>query len=112
MSKMYIDQVKGPIDNILAQDRLDDPNNLDMLARFIYQVHEYLSGGLNYSTYQEKWILKQLVPNSTTTERFKLKWDATNPDRFTVNCTSCRYEDLSQFRVALLTALYGNNNIF
>ena len=41
MSKMYIDQVKAPIDNIPAQDRLDNPNNLDMLARFIYQVHEY-----------------------------------------------------------------------
>ena len=29
MSKMYIDQVKAPIDNILASDRLDDPNNFD-----------------------------------------------------------------------------------
>ena len=36
MSKMYIDQVKAPIDNIPASDRLDDPNNLDLLARFIY----------------------------------------------------------------------------
>ena len=58
MSKMYIDQVKARIDNIPAHDRLDDPNNLDLLARFIYQAHEYLSGGLHYSTYQEKWILK------------------------------------------------------
>ena len=50
MSKMYIDQVKAPIDNIPTQDRLDDPNNLDLLARFIYQVHEYLSGGLHYGS--------------------------------------------------------------
>ncbi len=82
MSKMYIDQVKAPMDNIPASDRLDDPNNLDLLARFIYHVHEYLSGGLHYSSYQEKWIPKQIVPNSTATERFKLKCDATNPDRF------------------------------
>ena len=58
-----MDQVKAPIDNISTQDRLDDPNNLDMLERIIYQVHEYLSGGLHYSSYQEKWILKQLVPD-------------------------------------------------
>ena len=51
MSRMFIDQVKAPIDNIPAPDRLGDPNNLDILARFIYQVHEYLSGGLHYSTY-------------------------------------------------------------
>ncbi len=56
--------------------------------------------------------MKQLIPNSTASERFKLKWDTTNPDRFTVNSTSCRFEDLSQFRDALLTALYGNSNIF
>ncbi len=68
MSKMYIDQAKAPIDNIPASDRLDDPTNLDLLARFIYQVHEYLSGGLHYSSYQEKWIPKQLVPNSTVAE--------------------------------------------
>ena len=77
-----------------------------------YQVHEYLSGGLHYSSHQEKWILKQLVPNSTAAERFKLKWDSTNPNQFTVNCTSCRFEDLSQFHDAMLTALYGNGNIF
>ena len=47
MSKMYISQVKAPTDNIPEQDRLEDPNNLDQLARFIYQVHEYLSGGLH-----------------------------------------------------------------
>ena len=93
-------------------DRLDDPTNLDPMARFIYQVHEYLSGGLHYSSYQEKWILKQLVPNSMATESFKLAWDAINPSRYTMNCTSCRFEDLSQFRNALLSALYGNNNIF
>jgi hypothetical protein len=112
MSKMYISQVKAPTDNIPAQDRLEDPNDLDQLARFIYQVHEYLSGGLHYSSHQEKWILKQLVPNSTAAERFKLKWDSTNPNQFTVNCTSCRFEDLEQFRNALLMALYGNSNIF
>ena len=35
MSKMYIDQAKAPIDNNLASDRLDDPTNLDLLARFL-----------------------------------------------------------------------------
>ena len=72
MSRIYIDQVKAPIDNIPMVDRLDDPTNLDLPARFIYQVHEYLSGGLHYSSYQEKWILKQLVPNSMAAESFKL----------------------------------------
>ena len=56
--------------------------------------------------------MKQLVPSSTAAERFKLKWDNTNPNQFTVNCTSCRFEDLEQFRNALLMALYGNSNIF
>ena len=112
MSRIYIDQVKAPKDNIPEPDRLDDPNNLDLLARFLYQVHEYLSGGLHWSSYQEKWILKQLVPNSTAAEAFKLKWDATKSDSYTVNCTSCRFEDLSQFREALLRALYGNSNIY
>ncbi len=58
MSKMYIDQVEAPIDNIPAPDRLDDPNNLDLLAKFIYKVPEYLSGGLHYSSYQEKMDLE------------------------------------------------------
>ncbi len=54
----------------------------------------------------------QLIPNSTAAEAFKLKWDATNSDRYTVNCTSCRFEDLSQFRDALLASLYGNSIIY
>jgi len=111
MSKILIDQIKEPKDSIPEVDRLDDPTNLDLLARFIYQVHEYLTGGLNYSSYQEKWIVKQLVPNSTAAEAFKLKWD-TISTRYEVNCTSCRFADLSQFREALLSALYGNSNIF
>ena len=112
MSKIIIDQIKEPKDNIPEVDRLDDPANLDLLAQFIYQIHEYLSGGLNYSSYQEKWIVKQLVPNSTVAEAFKLKWDTINSTRYVVNCTSCRFENLSQFREALLAALYGNSNIF
>ncbi len=32
--------------------------------------------------------------------------------RHTVNCTSYRFEDLSQFRDALLASLYGNSNIY
>ena len=36
MSRIYIDQVKAPKDNIPETDRLDDPNNLDLLARFLY----------------------------------------------------------------------------
>ena len=112
MSRIYIDQVKAPIDNIPDVDRLDDPSDLDLLARFLYQVHEFLSGGLHWSSYQEKWILKQLVPNSTVAETFKLKWDATNNNIYTVSCTSCRFEDLSQLRDALLASLYGNNNIY
>ena len=53
-----------------------------------------------------------MVPNSTAAKAFKLKWDATSSTRYTVNYTGCRFEDLSHFRNALLSALYGNNNIF
>ncbi len=96
MSKIYIDQIKEPKDNIPEVDRLDGHATLDLLARFIYQIHEYLSGGLNYSSYQEKWIVKQLVQNSTAAEAFKLKWDTiSSSTRYEVNCTSCRFEDLS-----------------
>ncbi len=77
MSKIYIDQIKEPKDNILEVDRLDDPANLDLLARFIYQTHEFLSGGLKYSSYHEKWIVKQLVPNLTVAKAFKLKYHNT-----------------------------------
>ena len=98
MSKIIIDQIKEPKDSILEVDRLDDPANLDLLARFIYQVHEFLSGGLNYSSYQEKWIVRQLVPNSTAAEAFKLKCDTMSSTRYEVNCTNCRFKDLSQFR--------------
>ena len=90
----------------------NDPNNLDLLARFMYQMHEHLSGGLHWSNYQEKWILKQSVPSSTAAEAFKIKWDATSGTGYKVNCTSCIFEDLSQFRSALLTSPYGNINIF
>ena len=83
-------------------DRLDDPSDLDLLARFLYQVHEFLSSGLHLSSYQEKWILKQLMPNSIGAEAFKLKWDATNNNVYIVNCTSCRFE----------ATLYGNSNIY
>jgi hypothetical protein len=36
MSKIIIDQIKEPKDSIPEVDRLDDPANLDLLARFIY----------------------------------------------------------------------------
>ena len=37
----------------ISMPELED-EDIDQLARFIYQVHEYLSGGLHYSAYQEK----------------------------------------------------------
>lgn len=58
LTKIYYDRTKAPNENILDVDRLDDQAYLDLLARFIYQVHQFLSGGLNYSSYQEKWVVK------------------------------------------------------
>ncbi len=55
-----------------------------------------------------------MVPNSIATGAFKLKWDtiSISNTRYEVNCTKCRFKDLSQVRETLLATLYGNNNIF
>ena len=75
MSKIHYDQIKAPIKGIAREDMLEDPCDIDQLSRFLYQVHERLSGGLHYSCYQEQWIVEQIVPNSRAAEYFKLKWD-------------------------------------
>ena len=53
MSKVHYDQIKAPIKSISKEDMLEDPCNLDQLSRFLYQVHERLSGGLHYNCYQD-----------------------------------------------------------
>ena len=111
LQKLHYDQIKAPLQNISDEDRLADPEDLDQLSRFLYQVHERLRGGLHYSSYQEQWIINQLVPNSTAAEDFKLKWDNAH-ERYEVNGTDCRFRELSEFREFLLKSLYGRNNLY
>jgi hypothetical protein len=111
MSKVHYDQIKDPTKSIPKEDMLEDPCNLDQLSRFLYQVHERLSGGLHYSCYQEQWIVEQIVPNSRAAEYFKLKWDSLAAVH-EVNGTACRFSELSNFRDTLLKALYGSENIY
>ena len=70
MSKVHYDQIKAPTKSISKEDMLEDPCNLDQQSRFLYQVHERLSGGLHYSCYQEQWIIEQIVTNSRAAEYF------------------------------------------
>jgi hypothetical protein len=51
MSKIHYDQIKAPVKGIAREDMLEDPCDLDQLSRFLYQVHERLSGGLHYNCY-------------------------------------------------------------
>ncbi len=46
MSKIHNDQIRAPSNNIAREDMLEYPCDLDHLSRFLYQVHERLSGGL------------------------------------------------------------------
>ena len=111
MSKIHYDQIKAPSKSIAREDMLEDPCDLDQLSRFLYHVHERLSGGLHYICYQEQWIIEQIVPNSRAAEYFKLKRDTITASN-EVNSTSCRFSELSEFRDTLLNALYDSNNIY
>lgn len=47
MSKVHYDDIKAPTKSIPKEDMMDDPADLDMLSRFLYQVsvHERLTTG-------------------------------------------------------------------